>query len=547
MPVTTDRGDLVRSRCTKRPRALRLFAVAAALIAVAAACGGTQSSSNSSSGSGGKATVLRTAFVADQQVPDPDIFYEVEGNQTVMSVYEGLVRYKQNPPSNEIEGLLATSWEKSADALTYTFHLRPNVKFVDGTTMDSTAAKVSFERRPKINQGPAYMLEQVASYGTPDPLTFVVNLKKPVSAFMDYLAAPYSPKVLSPTALQQNAGTDDAQTYLKTHSIGTGPYFIKEFTLGQRYVLQANTNYWGPAPSIKTIEISIVPDVSTQQIKLEGGDLDILHALPASTTNSFKSKSGFQVIAIPSLQLTVLKVDPNKAPFNNLAMRQAFRAAVDKTKLTQDVFGNLGTVSHTMVPDGQLPAFRPGAGNDDWKYDPSQLAPLVSKLPSADKKVTIAYATGIVNDQRIAESLQRTLADAGFDAKVTPLTVAQFFALRDQPEAGVPNLLVETANPDAAHDDTYMRIFYSTGGFLNYLKGGTPAADAEMDRGLYTNDPAVTLDAYEKAAALLHDSATFLTIADVKGTFVATKRLSGWTSTAASPVSLNFQSATLSK
>jgi peptide/nickel transport system substrate-binding protein len=538
----------VHRRSTERSRGLRrrrVFAVVAAIAAIAAACGGTQSSS--SSGSGGTSATLRTAFVADQQVPDPDVFYETEGNQTVMSTYEGLVRYKQSPPSNDIEPSLATSWDKAADGLTYTFHLRANVKFADGTPMDSTAGKVSFARRTKVNQGPAYMLEQVSSVDTPDPLTFVVHLKKPVSAFMDYLASPYGPKLESPTALQQYAGTDDAQGYLKTHSIGTGPYFIKEFTLGQRYVLAANPNYWGPAPSIKTIEISIIPDLSTQQLKLEGGDLDILHNLPASTTNSFKGKSGFQVIAIPALQLTVLKVNPNKPPFDNLAMRQALRAAIDKQKLTSDVFGDLGTVSHTMVPNGELPVFRPGAGSDDWRYDPSQLAPLVSRVPSGDKKVTIAYATGIVNDQRIAESLQRTLANAGFDANVTPLTIAQFFALRDQPVSNVPNLLVETANPDAAHDDTYMRIFYSTGGFLNYLKGGTPEADALMDTGLYTNDPAVVLDSYEKAAALLHDSATFITIADVKGTFVATKRLSGWTSTAAAPVSLNFQYAKVNK
>jgi peptide/nickel transport system substrate-binding protein len=358
---------------------------------------------------------------------------------------------------------------------------------------------------------------------------------------MDYLAAPYGPKLQSPTALAKYAkGDDSAQGYLKTHSIGTGPYFIKEFTLGQRYVLAANPNYWGAKPKITTIEMDIVPDLSTEQLKLEGGDLDILHNLPATTTHQFESKSGFQVIAIPSFQKTVVKVNPNKAPFNDLSLRKAFRAAIDRKKLTDDVFGNLGVVSTQMPPAGMLAA---GTGLDQWSYDPSLLKPAAQTATT--KSVTIAYAIGQVNDQRIAEALQKILADGGFNAKVTPITIAQFFALRDQPESGVPNLLVETANPDAAHPDTYMRIFYSTGGFLNYLKGGTKAADAEMDRGLFTNDPAVTTDAFSQAAKLLSDSATFITIADVKGTFVATDKLKGWTSTAAAPVSLNFQAATL--
>jgi peptide/nickel transport system substrate-binding protein len=524
-------------------RSTWFVALAAALALFAAACGGTASDSSSPAGgsTASGSSTLRTAFVADMQVPDPDIFYETEGNQVVMSTYEGLVRYQQTPPTNAIAPLLAEKWEKSADGKTYTFHLKPNVKFADGTPMDSAAAKVSFERRTKVNQGPAYMLAEVASYATPDPLTFVVNLKRPVSAFMDYLAAPYGPKLQSPTALTKYAkGGDSAQGYLKTHSIGTGPYYIKEFTLGQRYVLAANPNYWGSKPKITTIEIDIVPDLSTQQLKLEGGDLDILHALPATTTHQFDKKSGFQVIAIPSLQKTVVKVDPNKAPFNDITVRKAFRAAIDRTKLTSDVFGDLGTVSTQMPPAGMLPA---GVGLDKWSYDPS-LLPAAARTASS-KSVSIAYAIGQVNDQRIAEALQKILADGGFNAKVTPLTIAQFFALRDQPEANVPNLLVETANPDAAQPDTYMRIFYNTGGFLNYLKGGTKAADAEMDRGLYTNDPAVTTAAFGHAAELLSESATFITIADVKGTFVATNKLKGWTSTAAAPISLNFQAATL--
>ncbi|MCU1428043.1 MAG: transporter substrate-binding protein [Actinomycetia bacterium] len=531
-----------------RTRWLRLAALVAALALAVAACGGTSSgnasSGNNGGGNGGAAsTTLRTAFVADMQVPDPDIFYETEGNQVVMSTYEGLVRYQQNPPTNALEGLLATSWEKSADGKTYTFHLRSNVKFEDGTPMDSAAAKASFERRPKVNQGPAYMLAQVASYGTPDPLTFVVNLKQPVSAFMDYLAAPYGPKLLSPTAMTKYAkGGDFTQGYLKTHSIGTGPYYIKSFTLGQQYVLAANPNYWGAKPKITTIEINIVPDLSTQQLKIEGGDLDILHNLPAATTNTFKTKSGFQVITIPALQKSVLKINPQKAPFNDLSLRQALRAAIDRNKLTSEIYGNLGTVSTQMLPAGMQPA---GTGLDSYTYDPTLLPAAVKKLPSSSKSITIAYASGFVNDQRTAEAIQKVLADAGFNAKVTPITLAQFFALRDQPESKVPNLLVETANPDAAHPDTYLRIFFNTGGFLNYVKGGSKAADAEMDRGLYTNDPAVVKDAYEKASQLVHDSATFVTIADVKGTFVATTKLKGWTSTGAAPLSLNFQSATL--
>ena len=98
------------------------------------------------------------------QVPDPDIFYELEGNSVTTSVYEGLVRYKPN--STVIEGALATKWVISPDGLTYTFTLRPNVKFHDGTPLNSEAMKFSFERRTKVNSAPAYMLADVTSRTT---------------------------------------------------------------------------------------------------------------------------------------------------------------------------------------------------------------------------------------------------------------------------------------------------------------------------------------------------------------------------------------------
>jgi peptide/nickel transport system substrate-binding protein len=134
-----------------------LFGILGVLLLVAAACGSssTTSSSGGTGGGGGsgKASAdVQLAYNADMQVPDPDIFYEIEGNSLVTSVYEGLVRYKPN--STAIEPALATSWTVSPDGTTYTFKIRPDVKFHDGTPLDAAAAKASFERRTEVNSAP---------------------------------------------------------------------------------------------------------------------------------------------------------------------------------------------------------------------------------------------------------------------------------------------------------------------------------------------------------------------------------------------------------
>ncbi len=171
------------------------------LASLIAACGRT-----AASGGGGRRrhSPCGMPFLADMQVPDPDIMYEGEGVQVMESAYEGLVRYK--PGTSEIIPGLAKSWTVSPDQLTYTFTLQPNVKFHDGTIADAAVVDArASTRRGKIAQGPAYMVAGVAKTEAPDPTTFVVTLKEPNNAFLHYLACPWQPFAVSPTAVAKNA------------------------------------------------------------------------------------------------------------------------------------------------------------------------------------------------------------------------------------------------------------------------------------------------------------------------------------------------------
>ena len=347
--------------------------------------------------------------------------------------------------------------------------------------------------------------------------------------------------MVSPALIKANEKDGDSgQDWIRTHSAGTGPYTISEFTLGQRYVMKAIPTYWGAKPTVGTMEITIVPDASTQTLQLEGGDLDLVHAPPLATIQSFKGKAGFEVTTFPAFQKTQLKVNPNKAPFTDKAFRQALRQAIDRDKLIPEVFGDVASVSTSMLPAGMLPA---GLGKDAYKYDAAPLKALVDKLPADQRKLEMGYAQFNVNDARLAEAVAAELKVAGLDVTVKPIPTAVVFDLRNTPDSA-PNLLLETANPDASHPDTWARIFYSTGGFLNYLKGGVTAADTEMDLGLESIDVPTMQSHYGKASDLLFDDATFITMADVKAVYLIRKGLQGFGSTAAAPLSLNVSAVT---
>ena len=508
-----------------RSRALGVLAATVAV--VAGACGSSSSKTTGTTSAGGaKATapgVVNLGYVADMQVPDPDVFYEIEGNSVVTSVYEGLVQYASN--TTQIVPSLADSFTASPDGMTYTFHLKPNVKFHDGTTMTANDVKASFQRRTALGavSAPGYMLADVASYATPDPLTFVIQLKNPVAPFLDYLASPYGPKVSSSATLAAHAGSDMDQTYLKSHDAGTGPFMMTDFVPGDHYTLGAFGSYWGGKPAVSQIHISILPDLSTQQLELQSGQLQmILHGLSKTDIASYEGNSKFQVQRFPANFKDMLMVNQNKGIFKDLALRRALQQVINKAQIVTDVYGSDAAVSTQLYPSGELPA---GVAADTPKYDPTVLANAVKSL--ANKKVDLAYTSDDARNQRVAELIQTELQAAGLNATTRAMPIAVAFDLPNHPDQA-PDLLLSTLNPDASAPDTWIRIFMNTSGSLNWLLCSVPASDAEMDLGLHSSTPADVQAHYGKAGDLMVANGCFDTIADVKDVVVAAAGYSNW-------------------
>jgi peptide/nickel transport system substrate-binding protein len=520
-PLRPARAHLSRFRARAALIAIAMVIIAAMVLA---ACGGTTSDSSSSDTTSASRT-LRTAFFADSQEPDPDIFYSGEGLQVTTSAYEGLVKYTFGN-SFKILPSLATKWTVSPDGKTYTFTLRDGVKFFDGTPLDSTAVKKSFERRTAINQGPAYMLADVASYETPDPQTIVIKLSAPTSAFLDYLAAPYGPKVESPTAIAAHTKGDDmAQGWLKTHTAGSGPYQLSEWTLGQQYVLSRNDKWWGPKPYYEKLVMKIMPDATSQQLALEGGDLDFIHTQPPTALDRFEHKSGYRVESFPNVLKEWIEINPTKGVFQKPELRQALRQAVDKKKILADLFRGRGTLSKSYYPAGMLDDPRAA---DDPKYDPSVLKAEVAKLPASDRAVTVVTTSENVTDSNVADNIATVLRTAGLKPTVKPVPLSTAFTFVDQPSSEQPDMYVGSLNPDAGHPDTWIRIYSRTDGFLNWVSGGTKQADTLMDEGLAATDPQTVTDKYSEAGEDLVKAGGYVGIVDETDDFIVRDSITGF-------------------
>lgn len=490
------------------------------LAALAAACG-----AGGGGGQGGGDTLtLRMPFLADMQVPDPDIMYEGEGAQVMEFAYEGLVRYR--PGSAEIIPALAASWTLSEDQLTYTFTLVPDVKFHDGTAADAAAWAESFERRKAVNQGPAYMVAGVATTAAPNPTTFVVTLAEPNNAFMHYLACPWQPFAVSPSAVAANAQGDDlAQEWLKTHDAGSGPYSITEFVPGSHYMLTAFADYRGGKPPFESIRITITPDITSQKLQLDSGAFDLVSkgfAIP--DVLAYQQNPKFTVVNALGGVGEAIWLNPNSGIFADLALRKALQTALDRKAIVDTAWGGLATVQTSMWPEQSLP---PAMAPFPEEVDTTALAAMVGSLPS--KKVDLAWAAdGGAPRQQMAELIQNQLATVGLDVTVRTLPVSEMFDLSNQPPEKRPDLMVAFLGGDTLHLDTTFRILLRTGAApLNFYQYSNPQLDELMDQAVRAPTTEQMNAVYEQCSTIVLDEAIWIPLCLPPNSTITQKSLTG--------------------
>jgi peptide/nickel transport system substrate-binding protein len=483
-----------------------------------AACGASSTPGNSGT------LNLRMPFLADMQVPDPDIMYEGEGVQVMESAYEGLVRYQ--PGSATIIGHLAKSWTISPDQLTYTFTLQPGVKFHDGTPADAAAWTKSFERRAKVDQGPAYMVAGVVKTDAPDPATFVVTLKDRNNAFLHYLACPWQPFAVSPTAVAKNAVGDDlAQEWLKTNDAGTGPYIFKEFVAGSHYLLEAFPDYWGDKPTFKTIRIDITPSVATQKLQLDSGAFDLVSkgfAIP--DVLAYQKNNQFTVVNSFGGVGEAIWLNSTSGIFANKALRQAMLTALDRSSVVETSWGGMTKAQNGMWPED---TFSAALAPFPTQVDGAALKALVPSLPS--KKIDLAWsADGGAPRQQMTELIQTQLATYGFDVTVRTIPVAEQFDLANQPPEKRPDMMVSFLGGDALHLDTTFRILARTGAKpLNFYQYSNAELDTLMDQAVQAQTPEQTQATYAQCSKIILDDALWIPLCMPPNSTIAHNYVSG--------------------
>lgn len=197
-------------------------------------------------------------------------------------IYEPLISYKEG---GELAPHLAESWSISENGKEYTFKLRPNVKFSDGTPFNAAIVKKNFDtvmKNSKLHSwlGVINVLEKTEAV---DELTFKMTLKEP------YYPALQDLSLVRPVRFLGEAGfPDDGDTSKGVKEpVGTGPWMLADYKKDEYAMFTRNPNYWGESPKIEKVTVKIIPDAETRVMAFEKGELDLIYGEGVISMDSF--------------------------------------------------------------------------------------------------------------------------------------------------------------------------------------------------------------------------------------------------------------------
>jgi peptide/nickel transport system substrate-binding protein len=247
---------------------------------------------------------------------------------------------------------LALSWTHSDDYKTWTYKLRPGVRFHDGTPFNAQAVKENFDRQkdPANKCRCAFYISGIHDVQAPDELTLVYNLNDPSVTLPANASFPgANNSVQSPTAWK--AKGDD----YNRNPVGAGPYILKSWTAGDRIVLEKNPDYWNKGhPYLDRIILRPLPDAQSRFASLQSGQADIIWDDEYDADNILKAQKDpkLTVHTYAGSGAQVWAFNTKVAPFDDARVRQALVMALDRKKWSEAATNGLSRPATNPYGDG---------------------------------------------------------------------------------------------------------------------------------------------------------------------------------------------------
>jgi peptide/nickel transport system substrate-binding protein len=416
--------------------------------------------------------------------------------------------FYQNPEGN-LEPRLASKVDVSKDGLTYTLHLRKDVKFSDGTPFDAKVMKLTVDRAldPKMMVPQRSQINMIKESKIVDDYTLELVLSYPFAPFMPTLSM-FVLSPISPAAIQKY-GQD-----VRQNPVGAGPYVLKEWVKGDRIVLTRNETYYGKKPTVEKLTFKIVPETATREAMLRSGQIDICYKPSPANLAALKADANITVDMPLDSRTIFMGLNYQKGVTKNKLVRQAFNYAVDKDAIVKKIL--FDTAVKMEGPCSPI-MFGYHKMQKQWDYNPEKAKQLL-KEANFDFNQTVAMRTPqgrYLFDMQVSEYVQACLQAIGVKVELRtydwPTYVAGLLKPIDQSELEVFLLGWGPMVLDA--DLALYGMFHSVN---NPPKGlaaafySSPEFDKAIEASRMEQDPNKRLELFKKAGEIVWEDCPWI-------------------------------------
>ncbi len=423
--------------------------------------------------------------------------YDTAANIAASLILETLVKLDD---TGKAKPSLALSWTSSDDFRIWTFKLRPDVKFHDGTPFNAAAVAWNFARQkdPKNNCRCAFYIANILSVEAKDELTAVYTLKDPAVAFPSMLTRPdQNSTIHSPAAIQ--AKGDD----YNRNPVGTGPFVVKSWTAGDRMVVERNPAYWNKGkPHLDRVVLRPLPDSQSRFASLKSGETDVVWADEFEPDNIGRAQKDatLQVLSYAGSGAAVNAINTKVPPLDDVRVRQALVMALDRKKMSQALTNGLARTASNPYGDGSWVKCKDDGALPE---DVNKAKALIKDYgkPVAFKMLFTATPRGRANGQ----IFQQLWKNIGVDMEIEQVDQATFPPRAFQRKFDIIGWrIVDFPDPDIQ----MFANFYSKSP-VNLANFTDPELDKALERARVTPDEAKRTEDYCAASRIINQQATW--------------------------------------
>ena len=468
---------------------------------------------------------LKVALPAKIVALDPHGAQSVEEvlHTSIQHVMETLV--KRDPSTSNLVPGLATEW-KNPDPNTWTFTLRNDVKYHDGSSFTSADVKAVVQRVIDLKGPVAPLFAQVDSIETPSESTVEIKTKAPVGTLLASMTlVPMAP-----------ASKVNEQGFFNK-PIGSGPFKVVSWSPDGDLRLEANTDYWGGAPGLKNITFRFYPETAPMITALETGEVDFTWRLPPDQLQVLQSNDNIKIESVPGYTYYFVWMNSSREPFTDKRVRQAMAHALDVDKLLNDLLPKVATRGSAPIAStvfGHAP-------QTQYAYDPAKAKQLL-----ADAGVGAGFDAGVIwnpgsgpQDRELIQSMISYWNAIGVRVRSQEMERAVWIDNLVKLNWDLDFQTNATTTGDA--DFTLGRLYHSRANRNGYKN---PELDKLLDDAVATVDQNRRKELYAQANKIIWDDAAGIFPFELLNVYASRKRVSGFVPSA-SPV-LSFTTVTVS-